>query len=206
MIFDKVLILPLSYQKNKSILRDFSENDKLKRNSLYLKTGNKKTKSKKAAKKPPIVPKNPLFAQISLKDNVKYWCRLNNHLTNDEVKTQLAFMLCQRIKTNSFVVHKNVKTPHISAMDVYEKVVYDAVRRDTKAPPKNQDSTIQQHDAMKRKSVLSRSEMQLLNVLIPKEKRKENTKKILHNTEDLSEDICKKELGESTYNDWYEVK
>lgn len=207
-VFIKIDTNDSKHQKRKpSVVRESLElknnKDVSKPSIMRLKT--KKAKPKKSIKKPPLMPKNPLFHEITLKDDLKYWCRLNNHLTLDEIKVHLEYLLTQRIKTNSFVVHKQVKTPHISALDVYEKVVYDAVRRNMST-----HSTNKQHDAIqegiRRKSVLSRSEIQLLNVLIPKDKRKENTKKMLQNTEDISEDICKKELGESTYNDWYEVK
>jgi len=100
--------------------------------------------------------------------------------------------MSQRIKTNSFVIQKQVKTPHISASDVYEKVIYDAVRRDNKAKNKQKKQESEDTDnLLRRKSMLSKSEMQMLNVLIPKDKRKENIKRVLQEHEDLSEDICK---------------
>lgn len=57
----------------------------------------------------------------------------------------------------------------------------------------------------KSKTVLSKTEIQMLNVLIPRDKRKENYKKAVQN-EGPNDEISKKCLGESTYEDWYEVK
>lgn len=120
-------------------------------------------------------------------------------MSKEEITDRLRFQNSQRISCNSFVVHKQLKVPHISAKDVYEKVVYDAVRRDT-GKKKTSSST----PAIARsKTVLSKSEMQMLNVLIPKDKRKENAKK---QNEGPNDEISKKRLGESTYEDWYEVK
>jgi hypothetical protein len=83
---------------------------------------------------------------------------------------------------------------------VYEKVVYDFVRRD-QGPNKKQENNTPQKD----KNVLSKTEMQMLNVLIPRNKRKENVKNLVHN-EASNDEISKKILGLSNYKDWYEVK
>ena len=57
-------------------------------------------------------------------------------MTIEEVRKRVDFLMSQRIKTNSFVISKQVKTPNITSIDVYEKVVYDAVRRDSKQKDK----------------------------------------------------------------------
>jgi hypothetical protein len=48
-------------------------------------------------KKPPIVPKSKLWTEIKISDDLKYMCRLNTHLTNEEVTERLQFQNSQRI-------------------------------------------------------------------------------------------------------------
>jgi hypothetical protein len=153
-------------------------------------------------KKPPLVPKNKLWTEIRLRGDLKYVCRLNTHLTNEEVTERLRFQSSQRICCNSFVVQKQLRVPHISARDVYEKVVYDAVRRDQGS---NKKQETQSPEPQKENKLLSKSEMQMLNVLIPRNRRKDNAKKVTHNKA-ANDEISKKILGESNYEDWYEVK
>ena len=133
---------------------------------------------------------------------MKYICRLNNHLSHQEISERIIFQTTQRINCNSFVIQKQLKAPSVWARDVYEKVVYDVVRRDQGIKDnKNHPAP----DPTKSKSKLTRSELQMLNVLIPKNKRKDNVKKTVqfeaHNNE-----ISKAQLGDSKYEDWYEVE
>ena len=86
--------------------------------------------------KPPLMPKNPLWTEIKLKDDLKYIWRLNTHLTKQEINERLIFQNNQRIECNSFVVQRPLCSPDITAKDVYDKVVYDFVRRDVQKSKK----------------------------------------------------------------------
>ncbi|CAI2385394.1 unnamed protein product [Moneuplotes crassus] len=160
------------------------------------KFGEKKASVKKKIKV--FKPKKPLFSTIKLTNGVKYICRLNNHLTNEEIVNHLSFSENLRIKPNSFVMRKALKNPPISSKDVCNKVVYDYVRRkDYKKSKKPKKVSKGVHQ----------SELQMLNVLLPKDKQKKARK-----TNDINDrnkenpTISRKELGESNYEDWFECK
>ncbi|CAI2382527.1 unnamed protein product [Moneuplotes crassus] len=192
---------------NRNMLREsynkMPRMSKIERNvTRCLKPALKKRKVKKI-KKPPLVPKNPLWTEIKLKDDLKYICRLNNHLTNEEINERTAFQSSHRISCNTFVVNKQIKIPNVLARDVYEKVVYDVVRREQENKDQK-DKEKQKEDPQKSKNKLTKAEMQMLNVLIPKNKRKDKDKKSVQ-LESSNNEISKKHLGLSKYEDWYEV-
>ncbi|CAI2382521.1 unnamed protein product [Moneuplotes crassus] len=175
---------------------------KKKRSSLKLykfKFGEKKVSKLKKNKKV-FKPNKPLFSTIKLKNGVQYICRLHNHLTNQEIVDQVNYSENLRVKPNSFVVRKALKNPKISSKDVYDKVVYDFVRRkDLKTKQKQKPKNISKG--------ARQSEIQLLNALLPKDKKK----KYLNSTNNFDKNkenptISHKELGESNYEDWFECK
>uniref|UniRef100_A0A7S3J4I0 Uncharacterized protein n=1 Tax=Euplotes harpa TaxID=151035 RepID=A0A7S3J4I0_9SPIT len=95
--------------------------------------GVKKKAKKEANKDKPFTPNKPLFTKITLEKGISYICRLNNHLTNEEIVNHLNFQGFYKIHPNSFVIRTKVKNPPITAKDVHEKVIYDVVRRDNKS-------------------------------------------------------------------------
>ena len=65
---------------------------------------------------------------MKLKGGVEYVARLETGLTHGEVVDRLAQLETPQIKCSKNIVER-LKDPKIGVRDVYEKVVYDTVRR-----------------------------------------------------------------------------
>lgn len=62
--------------------------------------------------------------------------RLENHLTFDEITTRSNLLYNPRITPSNQTVIEEITEPKVGIRDVYEKVVYDTVRRDRKRTTK----------------------------------------------------------------------